>query len=129
MKRISVRGIIVTDKGLSTIFRRKNGKEYYVIPGGGVEEGESLEEALHRELEEELNIKVNINKLAYKIESEDRIEYFYECDYISGSFTLNGEELERMSEDNYYEPTFIKIDKLDNYNLSKDIIAYFKNRK
>lgn len=124
MKRISVRGIIKTKKGLATIFRRKNGTEYYVIPGGGVDNNENLEDALKRELKEELNIEVNIINLAFKNETNDRIEYFYECEYLSGDFTLNGEELDRMNENNYYEPTFIKIDDIKNVSLQKEVKDY-----
>lgn len=37
-------------------------EKYYVIPGGGIEEGENLEEAVYREIEEELGIsKENLN--------------------------------------------------------------------
>ena len=35
----------------------KAGKEYWLVPGGGVESGESLIEALHRELHEEVGIE------------------------------------------------------------------------
>ena len=129
MKRVSVRGIIVTEKGLAVIFRRKingdNIKEYYVIPGGGVEPTEDLKLALKRELNEELNIKVNIKDLAFKVETDERIEYFYECEYLSGTFELNGEEIERNTENNYYEPTFIPIEKLNEYNIQDEIKQYF----
>ena len=130
MKRISARGLIVTDNGLAVIFRRKiNGndvKEYYVVPGGGVNEGEKIEDCLRRELKEELNIEAEIKDLAFKTETPDRIEYFYNCKYVSGNFTLNGEEIDRMSETNYYEPTFIKIEDLNKIDIMQEVKDYFK---
>jgi len=131
MKRISVRGIVLTEKGLAVIFRRKiqgeNVKEYYVVPGGGVENNEDLELALKRELKEELNIEVDIKDLAFKVETDERIEYFYNCEYLSGTFELNGEEIERNTETNYYEPMFIDINNIDCYNIQEEVKEYIKN--
>ena len=130
MKRISARGIVITDKGLAVIFRRKitDGvtKEYYVLPGGGINPGEEVLDGLKRELKEELNIDVNVKNLAFTNETEDRVEYIYNCEYISGNFTLNGEELDRMSDSNYYEPTFIDIKELNKYDIMDKLKEYFK---
>jgi ADP-ribose pyrophosphatase YjhB (NUDIX family) len=38
----------------------KPGKEYWLLPGGGVNSGESLVDALHRELEEEIGIDSDV---------------------------------------------------------------------
>jgi ADP-ribose pyrophosphatase YjhB (NUDIX family) len=129
MKRVSARGLVITDKGLAVIFRRKinefGTKEYYVIPGGGIEENEDIIGCLKRELKEELDIEVNVKDLAFTKETEDRIEYFYNCEFISGNFKLNGEEIERMSESNYYEPTFIPLNKINDYDLLDEVKDYF----
>ena len=129
MKRISARGFVITEKGLAVIFRRKINekgvKEYYVIPGGGIDEGEDLKEGLQRELREELDIEVEVNDLAFKVETDERIEYFYNCKYISGDFKLNGEEIDRMSDSNYYEPTFIELKDINNYDIMQEVKDYF----
>jgi 8-oxo-dGTP diphosphatase len=39
----------------------KPGKEYWLLPGGGVNSGESLTDALQRELEEELGIDEDVS--------------------------------------------------------------------
>lgn len=132
MKRVSVRGLVIRNNELAVIFRRKikgdKTEEYYAIPGGGVEEKESLEEALKRELKEELNIEVNVKDLAFKVEQEDRIEYFYNCEYLSGTFELNGEEIERNCKENYYEPTFIPIDRINEFDVQNKVKEYFSNK-
>ena len=132
MKRKRVGGIIILDNKLAVIYRRKKKEdkiiEYYTIPGGGVEDAETTEEALKRELKEELNIEVDIEKHLFNIETEKNIEYFYLCKYLSGNFTLNGEELDRINEDNYYEPTFISISDIEKYDILDSIKEYFTKK-
>ncbi len=126
-KRISSRGIIIEDDYLYTMFRRKivdgEFKEYYVIPGGGVEEGESLEETLIRELKEEFTVDINILEYIGENEDDNSIAHFYKCSIKSGIPTLGGEEKERCSKDNYYEIRKIKISDIENINIfPKDLI-------
>lgn len=58
--RERVRAVIVDDDGALVLFRRAvPGRElYWTTPGGGVEDGETLLQALERELDEELRAVV-----------------------------------------------------------------------
>ena len=48
-------------QGLVLLCRQeKPGKEYWLLPGGGVDAGESLIEALRRELREELGVEADV---------------------------------------------------------------------
>jgi ADP-ribose pyrophosphatase YjhB (NUDIX family) len=49
---------IVFDRDGKIAFLHVTKKHFYKLPGGGVEEGESIEEALHRELSEEIGCSV-----------------------------------------------------------------------
>lgn len=59
--RPSVYGVIVNEEGhLLVSVSRSTGK--YTLPGGGVDVGETLVQALHREALEECNIRIKILK-------------------------------------------------------------------
>ena len=121
-KRINSRAVIIENGKVLTMFRRKtkNGitEEYYVIPGGGIEDGETLEENVKRELSEELNVEIEIIGYLGTIEYDTNIANFFHCNIVKGEPKLGGEELERMTEDNYYEVRFVDINKLDEIEFS-----------
>ena len=54
--RIRVSAILRWNDRVLLCRHEKPGKEYWLLPGGGVNSGESLVNALHRELTEELGI-------------------------------------------------------------------------
>lgn len=119
--RVSSRAVIIENGKLLTMFRRKikDGKtmEYFVIPGGGLEEGESLEENVIRELKEEMNIDIKIlGYLGYR-EDEKTKEHYFHCEIENGTPKLGGEELERMTNENYYEPIFVDVSDLNKINI------------
>lgn len=59
MKQIRVAsGIVMNEESLLLVRQLSNGKEYWSLPGGVVEDDESLACGLHRELREETGIQV-----------------------------------------------------------------------
>lgn len=94
-----VRGILIENEIITLVKRVKDSGTYYCFPGGGVEEGENLEEALKREMKEELGIEVKVKELFAQqklIRPEiEQMEYFYFCEKISGEIgTGDGPEFQ-----------------------------------
>jgi 8-oxo-dGTP diphosphatase len=96
--RVRVAGILIEDDRLLLIAHKKDGGIYWLLPGGGVKYGESLEQALAREFMEELNIGISVGPLAMVCDSIDPeggrhvVNICFRCSHVSGEFRLGGEE-------------------------------------
>ena len=128
MERTRVAGIIFMNGGVALMHRvgvlkRKDIQEYYTFPGGGLEEGETLEEGTIREIKEEFGIDVKVVKKLYELESQkfNQKEYFFLCEYIGGEFGT-GEGPEFSNDPKYidsgkYLPEIIKKEDVKNIPL------------
>lgn len=117
----TVRAVIIEDNKLLVFFRRKlvNNKmiTYYALPGGHLEENETLEETVIRELKEEMNVDIKILDYLGMIKVDGVLEYYYNAKIVGGNIEFGGEELERCNENNYYEIRWLKLDELDNSGI------------
>ena len=88
-----------------------------MFPGGKVEEGETIKEAVERELLEETSMKVKVNKLLYHHIYDDNSEqFFYLCDYIKGEPRLSDnspEKTELEGVDEVFIPKWFDISTLN----------------
>lgn len=63
--------VIIIDKGKVLLLHRiKDGREYYVIPGGTIEDNETPEQAAVREIKEETNLDIKLGKKVLEVSDE-----------------------------------------------------------
>lgn len=68
--------------------QRSNGENYYLLPGGGLEHAESIEECVVREVKEETGLDVKVDHLAYYktiyTDNDDTLDLVFKCEVIGG---------------------------------------------
>lgn len=130
-KRICCRGIILEEDKVDLMYREKkvNGKilKYYTYPGGGLEENETLENCVKREVKEEFDIDVEVLQLLKTVEYKENITHYFACKKIKGALTLSGEEKQRSNKENYYEVRKIPLTEINSITLyEKELIEETK---
>ncbi|MBR3249683.1 MAG: NUDIX domain-containing protein [Clostridia bacterium] len=133
-KRIRVAAILPMNDGLAFMHRTevKNHPigDYYTFPGGGLEENETLEEGVKREIQEEFGIEVEVQELLYQTSNSNNSrnilteEYFFLCKYISGEFgTGDGPEFSnnpKYADRGKYIPEIVAKEDIDKIKLLPD---------
>lgn len=105
--RVRAVAIVLADENAVAIRRVRAGEEYWVLPGGGVEPGESVEAACIRELAEETSLRGTIRG---QVEVSG-VDAYFVVD-AAGELRLDGPELSRQSDDNVYEPVWMPVSEL-----------------
>ena len=107
--------IIVQEGKIALIKRIREEETYYVFPGGGIEEGETPEEATKREVYEELGVHIKVEHLIAKVKYKGN-EYYYL--YITGRVFGSGtaEEFQWEGRGSYI-PLWLPINELEKVNI------------
>ena len=123
MVKVSM-GIVLNDQNKILIARRPLDKSFgglWEFPGGKIEEGESPEEALQRELKEELNIEVKISEGLPPYQYLDKsleIEFYpFKCHPISDTFEIN----------EHSDALYVNKEDLSNYSFAPPDYTVLKN--
>jgi 8-oxo-dGTP diphosphatase len=126
---ISVTAAVIEKDGKVLIARRKHPLMGYCweFPGGKLEDKETLEECLKREIREELSIEievgalVSLNKHVLNCQSAIAL-YAYRATYISGSIELaDHEEIHWVSPEDLIKYDFPDPDRL----IAKEVMNTF----
>lgn len=126
MKNIHVSAAIIIKDNKIFVTQRGYGefKDWWEFPGGKIEEGETPEECLKREIKEELKADINIDKYLCTVEYDYpnfhlKMECFI-CSLIDGNLELVEAE----------DAKFITNDQLDNIDfLPADLLVVKELKK
>jgi 8-oxo-dGTP pyrophosphatase MutT (NUDIX family) len=113
--------ILIADEArILLVHRKKAGVEYYVLPGGGLEEGETPEAACVREAQEELGLTVTLGEKLCTLVNDGRLEHYFPAATFAGELRLGGPERERQSDENQYRLEWVAADRLGDIDLKPE---------
>ncbi|KXY06473.1 NUDIX hydrolase [Bacillus paranthracis] len=122
---------IIVQKGKIALIKRiQEDETYYVFPGGGIEEGETPEEATKREIFEELGVHIKVEHLIAKVEYKGT-EYYFNADIVGGVFGSGKAEEFEMKDRGIYIPLWLPIYELEKVNIKpyevvESILEHYK---
>ena len=129
---VGVGAVLVRD-GQILLEKRKNepGKDKWSIPGGLVELGETVEQAVIREVKEETGLDVEEPEQVDVVDSitkDEKSEIKYHFVIIDFFLRLRGGELRALSDAE--ELRWVRLDRVEDYDLTRTFRAFFqKNRR
>ena len=66
---IRVAGLLIHEGSILRVEQGRGDERYWLLPGGGVKFGETLQDGLRREFQEELGMRVGVQRLVAIVES------------------------------------------------------------
>jgi 8-oxo-dGTP diphosphatase len=109
--------IIIRNGKLLLMQRHKPGRDYYTLPGGGVDLEETFEETCIREVKEETGLDVLSLRLVSRYITLEKEENYYAAQVTTQEPVLGGDEARRQSPENSYTLVWVDADQLESINL------------
>jgi len=109
--------VLIEDDKVALIERHRAGLDYFVFPGGGVDEGETPEQAAIRETLEELGVEVVVKQKVAEIHFGQSTQLYFLVERVGGEFgTGTGEEFTDSDpgdpQEGIYVPIWMPMDEL-----------------
>jgi len=127
MLNVRVTGILVEDNKILLVNQNVSSSRKWSLPGGRLDEGETIEESLVREMKEETGLKVECVKMLYlceKFDSDPSILHItFLLNKISGELTLPTNEFD---ENNIHDVKFFNFDELTELGFTEKFVELTK---
>ena len=126
MRRIRSGVVLIEDGKMALIKRVRGGRVYYVVPGGGVEKGETIEQAAVREAREELGVEVRLERLLAVVDFGGNEQYYHLATVTGGTFgTGSGPEFAFTADSprGSYEPVWMAFHEFAQHDVRPEALA------
>jgi 8-oxo-dGTP diphosphatase len=125
-------GLIVKDGKILLMHQILGDEDFYTLPGGTWEKGETIEETCAREIKEEFGIDVEVGNLVFLLDTKTRIAFYFICETDETEIQLGGPEKDRMNEQEQYHVEWLNLDEIAKVNFipapaKEGIIQYLTN--
>jgi ADP-ribose pyrophosphatase YjhB (NUDIX family) len=126
--QIRATGVLIDKGRILIVKQRLSDDRSWSLPGGRVEQGETLEEAILREIKEETGLDANIIKLLYvcdKLEAvPSLIHITFLLEKIGGEIRLPTNEFDQNP---IHDVKMVPIEKLTSYHFSEKFMNLVKS--
>lgn len=137
--RIGVVGIIRNSEGEVLLCKMPLNRGVYpgqwALPGGGIEEGEKMEEALVREIKEEVGLEVSRieafwfqDDVVEKLKPDGSKEKLYMIHLLFDCVVIEGVDLQLAINDEFEEYAWVEPENVGQYDLNRATRATFKRK-
>ena len=126
--KVRATGVLIENNSLLLVKQKLSNNRNWSLPGGRVEPGETLEQALIREMKEETGLDVEPIRMLYVCDvaasGNTVLHITFLTKRIGGEIMLPTNEFD---ENPIHDVRFIPIDELTEYGISEKFIEIIKN--
>lgn len=126
-EKIRVRIAVVVPRGSEILLVRhvKEDRQYWLVPGGGLQWGETIDECARRELKEETNLDIKLIKLLFISESvsKEHSRHLINLTFLGQASNLD-EELKSTGDERVQEAKFVPVEDLHKLEIHPPIAPF-----
>ncbi len=125
--QIRLTGVLIEDGKILLVKQKVSLERSWSLPGGRLEQGETIEQGIVRELYEETGLKVKVEKLLYVCEKPDAIppllHITFKLERAGGEIKLPTNEFD---ENPIHDVKMVDINDLQDYGFSEKFMNIIK---
>lgn len=126
--KIRITAVVLRNENILLVEQNVDNVRGWSLPGGGLEEGETLEDGIVRELIEETGITVKVKELLYLCDYIRNDRHVVHMTFLAEApYDKIGETTPGLDENPIKSISYVPIDKIENYGFSKKFKSLIKN--